>query len=128
MSKNDPLTPIRVLAQHHPDLLRRIEQINPRPSAELMSGPPGEALARSLLFERWPELVLEEPVDPVRRFYNRYFWFVRFAAMWQAAHGHDAGLEQQVFQLLEEADVDIDWDVIQELDGLAKQDLGPGRG
>jgi hypothetical protein len=127
MMSNDPLIPIRVLEQHHPELLGRIEQLDPPPSADLTSGPPGEAYARALLFERWPELVLEEPVDPARSFYNRYFWFARFAALWQAAHGHNAGLEQQVFQLLEQADFDIDWDVVQELDARAKQDLGPSR-
>jgi hypothetical protein len=104
MMSNDPLIPISVL------------------------GPPGEAYARSLLFERWPELIVEEPVDPARSFYNRYFWFVRFAALWQAAHGHDAGLEQQVFQLLEQVDFDIDWDVVQELEARAKQHLGPSHG
>ncbi len=124
---NDPLIPISVLAQHHPELLRRIEQLDPPPSADLMTGAPGEAYARSLLFERWPELVGDEPVDPARSFYNRYFWFVRFAALWQAAHGHDAGLEQQVFQLLEHADFDIDWNVVQELDVRAKQGLGSSR-
>jgi hypothetical protein len=124
---NDLLIPIGVLAPHHPELLRRIAQLDPPPSADLMSGMPGEAYARSLLFERWPELVVEEPVDPARSFYNRYYWFARFAALWQAAHGHDAGLEQQVFQLLEQADFDIDWDVVQELDARAKQDPGPSR-
>lgn len=39
--------------------------------------------------------------------------------MWQAKHGHDAGLEQQVSQILETADVDKE--VIQELDALAKR-------
>jgi hypothetical protein len=125
---NDPLIPISVLAQHHSELLRRIEQVDSPPSAGLMSGASGEAYARSLLFERWPELVIEGPVDSARSFYNRYFWFARFAALWQAAHGYDAGLEQQVFHLLEQADFDIDWDVVQELDARAKQDLDPNRG
>lgn len=125
---NDPLIPISILAQHHAELLRRIEQLHPPPSSDLMCGPPGEAYARSLLFERWPELIIEEPVDPVRSFYNRYFWFARFAALWQAAHGPDAGLEQQAFQLLEQADFDVDWNVVQELDARAKQDLSSIRG
>lgn len=125
---NELLIPISILARHHPELLRRIAQLDPPPSADLMCGVPGEAYARSLLFERWPELVVEEPVDPARSFYNRYYWFARFAALWQAAHGHDAGLEQQVFQLLERADFDIDWDVVQELDTRARQDPGLSRG
>lgn len=125
---NDPLIPISVLASHHPELLRRIAQLDPPPSADLMSGRPGEAYARSLLFERWPELIVEEPVDPARSFYNRYYWFARFVALWQTAHGHDAGLEQQVFQLLEQADFEVDWNVVQELDARVKQDLDSVRG
>lgn len=126
MMSNDPLISTHVLAQQQPELLRRIARLDPAPRVDLMSGPPGEAYARSLLFERWPELIVDEPVDFARCFYNRYFWFARFAALWQAAHGPDAGLEQQVFQLLEQADFDIDWDIVRALDARAKQGLDPG--
>jgi hypothetical protein len=75
---NDLLVAINVLALHHAELLRRIQQLDPPPSADLMSGALGEAYARSLLFERWPELVLGDTGDPVRSFYNRY-WSLRTA-------------------------------------------------
>lgn len=123
MMSHDPLIPIGVLVQHHSELLQRIAGLDLPPSAELMSGAPGEAYARSLLFERWPELVITDHSDSACRFYNRYFWFVRFAALRQAVHGYDAGLEQQVFQMLEQADFDLDWGVIQQLDERAKQDF-----
>src|SRR4051812_2902772 len=37
-------------------------------------------------------------------FWSRYYWLARFARQRQSATGHDAGLEQQVYQLLESAD------------------------
>ena len=40
------------------------------------------------------------------RQWSRYYWLARFAREWQAATGADAGLEQQVSQLLEHMD---DW-------------------
>jgi|SRR5262245_34613893 len=65
----------------------------------------GEAVARMLLFEHYPDLV-ERAVPALSArdyFYNRYFWTTRLAARFQAKHGYDAGLEQWVFQLLEGA-------------------------
>lgn len=81
-------------------------------------GDAGVALARALLFEHWRELAGE--LDSSTAFYNRYFWFVRFATLWQAAHGYDAGIEQQAFQLTDEADFDLDWDLLEELNTRAR--------
>jgi hypothetical protein len=46
-------------------------------------------------------------------FYNRYYWFKRFAKLHQAAHGYDAGIEDQASQLLEHAPPDADWSTIE---------------
>ena len=119
----DPLIPTSILALHHPELLRRIDLLDPPPAIDVRTDRAGEAFARALLFERWPDLVAEEALDAQRSFYNRYFWFARFAALWQATHGYDAGLEQQTFQILDQAGFDLDWDLIHELDVRAKQDL-----
>jgi len=78
----------------------------------------GEPLRFYLLLTHFPELI-EDTVDPSARFYARYFWFRTFSNRFQAAQGFDAGLEQQCFQLIEQADVPIDWEVVEQLDKRA---------
>lgn len=64
------------------------------------------------------------------RFWSRYYWLVRFAREWQAISGYDAGLEQQVLQLLESADRSgIAIAPLPEVDAAAERDavvLPPG--
>ena len=48
-------------------------------------------------------------------FYNRYYWFSRFAKIHQAAHGYDAGIEDQASQMLERAPADVDWEVVDKI-------------
>ncbi len=51
-------------------------------------------------------------------FYNRYFWFTRFAKQKEKREGYDAGLNQQSVRLLEEVDfnnLEIDWNTIQKI-------------
>ena len=48
-------------------------------------------------------------------FYNRYYWFRRFAKLHQAHYGYDAGIEDQVSQLLEQAPSDVDWSIVERL-------------
>ena len=86
------------------------------PDVELEPGPVGDALAWSLLFERWPDLL---HVDRERAFYNRYFWLKRHAVLKQGRDGYDAGLEQQVFSLLEQPEFDVDWALLERLDAEA---------
>ena len=76
----------------------------------------GEAYGWALLFEHWPELLNEAAMSDERAFYNRYFWFKRFATLKQARDGSDAGLEQQVFQLFEQVSFDLDWTLVEQLD------------
>jgi hypothetical protein len=119
---DDVLIPVDTLAPAQAELLRRIDLLNPPLAVDPRGGDAGEALARSLLFERWPDLLAGETLDQKRRFYNRYFWFTRFVTLWQAQHGSDAGLEQQAFKLLEQAGPDVDWDLVQRLDERARQE------
>ena len=44
---------------------------------------------------------LGQDLTPEDRFYNRYFWFRRFANAYQKKFGDDAGIEQQSFQILD---------------------------
>ena len=52
---------------------------------------------------------------PDVRFYNNYYWILRFSKLYERAHGPDDGVDQQVFQVLEEVEHDPDWDVVQQL-------------
>lgn len=116
---NDPLVPVEQLAPLDEELVGRTRGL-PEIALDIQSDQSGLALARATMFERWPELVPGGPLDPQTTFYNRFFWFRRFATLWQAAHGEDDGIEQQAFQLLEYVDVDVDWDVVGELDRKAR--------
>lgn len=86
-----------------------------------LSAPETTALLRSLLFERWPELLPRHvELTEAHRFYNRFFWFVRFATQRQAVHGFDAGLEQQIFQLVESEIDGLDVAVVKDIECRAR--------
>jgi hypothetical protein len=114
----DSLVPVDELATLDDEILHRARNLGL--AIEVSSDAAGLALARALMFERWPEL---SGVDPERAFYNRYFWFRRCASLWQAAHGDDDGIEQQVLQILEHAELDVDWALVEELDRAARADV-----
>ena len=119
MNADDVLMPIEKLAPLDGAALRRLDAAEPSLSDWAREGEAGKALVRSFMFERWPEL-LGDAVDPERLFYNRYFWFLRFATLRQAAHGPDAGLEQQAFKMLEYPEFDVDFQVVNELVARAR--------
>lgn len=121
---DDPLIPPSSLVPLHAELLRRINTMNPSLSVDVMEGEAGEALARSLLFEHWPDMLEGYALDAKRIFYNRYYWFVRFVSLRQATHGYDAGLAQQAFQQIEGLSFDVEWDLLQELDTRAREAPG----
>lgn len=122
---DDALIPVKTLLPLHAEVLRRIDRLDPPLAVDVREGEAGEALVRSLLFERWPELLGgSEALDPARLLYNRYYWFVRFITLWQAAHGSNAGLEQQADHILEHTSLDLDWDLLQELETRARQGVG----
>jgi len=55
-------------------------------------------------------------------FYSRYYYFLSFAEKCKNIHGEDAGLDQQVFKLLEEGESigNIDWSVVENLNNRVK--------
>jgi hypothetical protein len=57
------------------------------------------------------------------RFYNRYFWFRRFANAYRAKFGEDAGIEQQSAQILDDPGCDIDWRQIEQLELMAAETM-----
>lgn len=62
-------------------------------------------------------------LTPEERFYNRYYWFRRFANLHRDKFGEDAGIEQQAFQLLEQSAFRIDWLLVERLDAAARPAL-----
>ena len=76
----------------------------------------GRAFLRFLLFQEWPELVANLGLRECVLFYNRYYWARRFANAYQAVHGPDAGLEQEVFKILDNAPEDVNWDILDSID------------
>lgn len=63
-------------------------------------------------------------IDEQTAFYNTYYWFLTFTSLYISKHGPNAGLEQQVFQLLEHADLDLDWALIEHIDKLVESESG----
>jgi hypothetical protein len=122
----DPLIPSDVLpgltgrAGQASELLSRIQQLDPPLDIDL-TRPSGHALALAMMFERWPDLIPGHAPDPAQRLYNEYFWFRRFANLWQAEHGFDAGIEQQANDVLGRAEGEVDWNLILQLDERARK-------
>src|SRR5262245_2487516 len=76
----------------------------------------GRAFLRFLLFQEWPELVADLHLTERALFYNRYLWARRVAKAYTGVHGSDAGIEQGVFKILEQAPADADWNVLESID------------
>lgn len=55
------------------------------------------------------------------RLYNRYYWFQRFASVYQFKYGPDAGIEQQAIQILEQSSCDVDWSILARINQLANR-------
>jgi hypothetical protein len=117
-----PLIPAEVLGGiDDGELRRRASQL---PLVVDPTDPDARPLLWSYVFEVWPDLLPVRDLDKLARYYNQYFWFVRFISVWQAAHGSDSGLEQQAFQLLEQAPPGVECDVIEQLDHQARDRAG----
>jgi hypothetical protein len=86
----------------------------------------GAAFRRHLLFSRWPSLLTEAGfyLSKEELLYNSYYWMLKFAKLHALKNGYDAGIEQQVFKILEQADCDVDWTVAEEISNLVEKQLG----
>lgn len=88
----------------------RLDDVESRLSgyrSEMLAHPiAGRFLRNYCLLTECPEMVGALGLSADERFWSRYYWLARFAREWQAVAGYDAGLEQQLFQLLEYAKVD----------------------
>jgi hypothetical protein len=116
------LVPTRELAPHEPEVRQRAAAVDG--PVDLHDPRYGAAFTRYLLFSRWPELLGRE-LPPDRLLYNRYYWLVRAATLSQEWRGYDAGLEQAAFRLLEQAAVEVDWDVVARIEQDARRGREP---
>lgn len=92
------------------------------PSIVVEPGELGDMLAWGLLFEHWPELLSGTPIGHAAAFYNQYFWIRRYASAKQRRDGEeDGGLEQYVHTVLEQADFEVDWELLEELHDIANR-------
>lgn len=60
-------------------------------------------------------------LSAVDAFYNAYYWALLFAKRYQVRYGFDAGIEQEVFKVLERAPADVDWQVVERVNQTAQQ-------
>lgn len=73
-----------------------------------------------------PNINFEENLSIEDIFYNRYYWFIRFCRLKEERDGYDPGLNQQEIRLIEEVeqkDINIDWNVIQEISDCIDSEL-----
>ena len=74
-----------------------------------------------------PDVAAALGLSEAERFWSRYYWLARFAREWQAVAGYDAGLEQQVFQLLESAEHSaITYDPLPDVEAAVERDAVAG--
>jgi hypothetical protein len=89
----------------------------------------GTAFQRYLLFAQWPSVLTEAGLHLSKEevLYNSYYWILKFAKLHALKHGYDAGIEQQVFKVLEQAYCDVDWSVVEQISNLVEKEIGePG--
>jgi len=77
----------------------------------------GPSFRRFLLFAHCPDYLADHfpGIDRTTIFYNQYYWFMRFSRLYISKHGFDAGLEQQAFKMIENADCELDFAILDSL-------------
>jgi hypothetical protein len=85
----------------------------------------GQALKFYLLLTEMPDLLVDQGLSSEELFWSRYYWFLRYAKLRQAAAGPDAGLEQQALQILEHPYplCSPDWHLIGAVEAAVKRDV-----
>ena len=125
---SDVLIPEQVLAEVDQDLKRVLASSGETFAVDPDNAGYGAAFRRHLLFSRWPSLLEGVGVNPTAEelLYNSYYWILKFSKLYGLRNGYDAGIEQQVFKVLENADCDVDWAVVEQITNLVEQELGEG--
>ena len=81
----------------------------------------GEHLKKYLLITNHPERF--ENINSTEKYYNRYYWYLKFSIAYKNKYGYDAGVEQQEFRILEDGESlpDIDWNEIERISNELKK-------
>lgn len=76
----------------------------------------GVYIRKYYLINLYPE-AFNSDYPKLKLFYTKYYYFLLFIKKYNKIHGLNAGLEQQLFHLIEEGESikDIDWIYIEEL-------------
>lgn len=114
---NHELIPDSELRRRDGAIRRIVSESAGKFATELDGSAEADAFARYLLFSDsslYKQVELG-PLSETRIFYNRYYWFLTFAKLRRSKRGHDAGVEQQAFKLLESAPDAVDWGVVAEI-------------
>ena len=83
----------------------------------------GRCLRNYALLTEYPVLLSGLGLSSDERFWSRYYWLARFAREWLAAVGNDAGLEQQLFHLLESAEqIPVAYDPLADVEAAVERD------
>ena len=115
------LVPLNMLEAAEPALTAELAASREHFAVDPADRTYGRAFKYYLLFTHWPSL-LPDNLSAEQIFYNRYYWFRRFASLYQEKNGFDAGIEQQTDQLLEYADSALDWTVIEQIDAQVRKE------
>jgi hypothetical protein len=109
------LIPVAVLHKHEVAVLRQLDELPISYEKNLLDDKPNIRFAflYYALLTHWPEWLND--VSKEELLYNRLYWFLRLANVYQKIHGVDAGYEQQCFQLEEMAANELDAAIVFEL-------------
>lgn len=89
--------------------------------SEMLAHPiAGPSLRNYSILTEYPELFDQLGLSDIDRFWSRYYWLARFKLEWNASTGFDAGLEQQLFHLLEHTQVD--YNTVAEVEAVVRRD------
>ncbi len=72
----------------------------------------------------YPKIAIQLRLSMDDLFWNRYYWLSRLAREWQSSFGYDAGLEQQVSQLIDSGEhMNISLNMLVEIDACIERDI-----
>jgi hypothetical protein len=120
-----PTVPIELPAPLRTRLLNMVA--TDRPSSAIVPGSPEwPAFEEYLIWSKESdELQKSLNITQDECFLHRYYWLSRVANIRSNQHGPDEGLQQNIFDLFQEAEahgVRIDWAVVEALTQRAKED------
>jgi len=121
---NNLLIPEAILQAKDREIRQLAESLRGRYGVDIDNDIYGPAFRYYLAFSHQPSLLAVTPsdLDDKAVLYNRFYWFSKFVKLHTMKHGYDPGLEQQTFQLLEQASCQIDWSVIEDISRLVSSE------